>query len=516
MEKGYVLAYDLGTGGVKAGLVDFDGNIAGMDIKEYPLYTPRASWAEQDPEDFWKAICAATKTVMGATGVPAEEVKGMAFCTQWKAIIPMDKDDNVLHRAIIWLDGRADRQAAKMNKILQLNYFKEKCFGFKPSSKVNAGMGRNIVCGADYWPKLAWFREELPEIYGRTAKILECNAYIKWRATGRAVSDMTNHFTKSFSKTNQMSYSLMLKLGKVDPSLFPDIMLPTEKAGGLTEEAAKDMGLLPGTPVFGGFGDIPAISVGSGCCDLGDTHAYFGSSGWIASMVLNEEGFLPTSPFSKEYDLLCFGQQAICLSFDWTVEQLYHKEKEELGKGIYDFLDEELKDVPAGSKGLIATHWIFGERPPFLGDDARGVFVNLSSQHDRRYMLNAMMESVCYSMKMGVDALEKGTGRHIEKLNAVGGGTLNDKWMQILADVLEIPVCIPAEPRHSGMIGTAYCALTGLGVCKSFSDVRGRIEIKKTFKPRPENFETYHRIRGEYEKLYRQLKPVFRSLRQED
>lgn len=513
MNKNYVLSYDLGTGGVKACLVDFEGLLIATEIETYPLYTPNESWAEQDPEDYWKAVCTATKRVISANDVSADDIKGIVFCTQWKGIIPMDRDDNVLHRSILWLDGRADDQARRMNKVLQLNYFKEKIFGFKPSSKLNVGMGRNLLCGADYWPKLMWVRENLPEIYDKAEIILECNSYVKWRATGVKAVDMTNHFTKAFNKGSQSTYSLMLKLGKVDPDKFPDIVMPTDKVGEVTETAAEEMGLCAGIPVFGGSGDIPAIAVGSGCSDLGDTHAYFGSSGWLATMVKCKEGFISTSPFDKEKDLLCLGMQAIGLSFDWTVEQLYHKEKKELGSGIFDFLQEELKDVPPGSQGLLASHWMFGERPPFFGDDARGVFVNLNGRHTRKHMLNAMMESVCYTMKMSLDAIENGTKRKIEKINVVGGGTLNDYWMQILADVLQIPVCIPSQTRHSGALGAAYCALIGLGVCKDFSEAKAKIEIEKTFEPRVENRAVYEKMCRQYSELYPTLKKTFGALR---
>lgn len=341
--KNYVLAYDLGTSGVKASIVDFEGNLCGTEIATYPLYTPKESWAEQDPEDYWKAVCLSSGKVLEKTGIPAEFIKGIGFCTQWKGIIPLDKNDQPLHKSILWLDGRAGKQAQNMNKILKFNYYKEKYFGFKPSSRLNAAMGKDILCGADYWPKLAWVKEELPEVYDRTETILECNSYVKWRATGVKAVDMTNHFTKSFRKSSQSLYNMLLKLGKVNPELFPDIVMPTDKVGEITEEAAEQMGLCAGTPVFGGCGDIPAISIGGASSELGDTHIYFGSSGWLASMVGANEGFLSTSPFDKENDLLMFGLQAIGLSFDWTVRQLYHKEQEEMGSGIFPFLQEELK-----------------------------------------------------------------------------------------------------------------------------------------------------------------------------
>ena len=513
MKNNYVVAYDLGTSGVKAGIVDFEGNLCGTELETYPLYTPHESWAEQEPEDYWRAVCASTQKVLTKTGISAENVKGIAFCTQWKGIIPLDKDDKVLHRSILWLDGRADKQAQNMNKILKFNYYKEKYFGFKPSSKLNVALGKDVLCGADYWPKLAWVREELPEIYDETDCILECNSYVKWRATGVKAADMTNHFTKSFRKSSQSLYELLLKLGKVSPDLFPDIVMPTDQVGTVTETAAAEMGLCAGTPVFGGCGDIPAISIGGASSDLGDTHIYFGSSGWLASMVSSKEGFLSTSPFDKDNDLLMFGFQAIGLSFDWTVRQLYHKEQQELGSDIFPLLQDELKDIPAGSEGLLASHWMYGERPPFFNDDARGVFVNLGSRHDRRHMLNAVMESVCYSFKMSLDGLENGTKRRIPKINAVGGGTLNDHWMQMLADVLGIPVHVPENTRHSGSIGTAYCALIGLGVYKDLNEVKKKIKMEKVYAPNPDNKAVYEKMCGEYSKLYGKTRSIFRALK---
>jgi len=158
----YILAYDLGTSAVKAVLVDTEGTVVCSAMEAYPLYTPRESWAEQEPEDYWSAVCASTKKAVHEAQIPPSAVIGMVFCSQWKGIIPLDADNHVLNRSIIWLDARASKEAAKLNRILQINYFKEKLFGFKPSSKLNAALGRNILCGADYWPKPMWYRDRMP------------------------------------------------------------------------------------------------------------------------------------------------------------------------------------------------------------------------------------------------------------------------------------------------------------------------------------------------------------------
>lgn len=128
-------------------------------------------------------------------------------------------------------------------------------------------------------------------------------------------------------------------------------------------------------------------------------------------------------------------------------------------------------------------------------------------------MLNAMMESVCYTLKLSLNGLENGTKRKISRINAVGGGTLNDHWMQMLADVLQIPVHIPENTRHSGAIGTAYCVLTGLGEFKDLSEVKERIKMERIYEPNTDNREVYEKMCDEYSKLYPKVKSIFRALK---
>jgi len=324
--------------------------------------------------------------------------------------------------------------------------------------------------------------------------------------------DMTNHFTKSFSSSTQGLYNMILKIAKVDPALFPKIILPTDQVGGVTKKAAQELGLLEGTPVFGGCGDIPAIAVGSGCSEPGDTHAYLGSSGWFSSTVHCKEAFLSTSPFSIEYDLLLFGFQAIGLAFDWAIHQFYAAECESMGAAVYDFVEKECASIAPGSDGLLSTHWLYGERPPFFSDRARGAFININHTHTRAHMVNAVMESVCYSMRLSLDALRKGTRREVNALRAVGGCATSNHWMQMLADVLGIVVEVPRNPRHAGAVGAAYCALIGLGLCSDFNEAKARIVIEKRYQPSPDTSAAYHKASHAYRLAFHALDGVCKAL----
>ncbi len=155
MENSYVLSYDVGTGSVKTVIVDFEGNVVSVANAIYPLLMPQAGWAEQKPEAYWDAVCISTKKALEQAEISPRDVKGVVFGTQWKGIIPLDSKDKVLYNNIIWLDSRAGKQAEKLNK----------------------KMGANLFMGNDYWPKLMWVKEELPEIYEKTESFLEVNAF---------------------------------------------------------------------------------------------------------------------------------------------------------------------------------------------------------------------------------------------------------------------------------------------------------------------------------------------------
>lgn len=487
MRREYVIAYDLGTSGVKAVLTDLKGHFIDAATEEYPLITPKAGWAEQDPEVYWRQVGKVTRKVLEKSGYRPEDACGIAFGTQWKGIIPVDADGTVLHHSIIWLDARAGKQAEALNR-----YF-----------------GKELFCAADYWPKVMWFRENCPDLYERAVTIFEANSFLKWKATGKAAVDVTNHFTRSFDQDLQRFYDAYLEAAGLDAEKFPPLVKPEDLVGHVTERAAREMGLVPGIPVYGGCGDIPAITIGSGSTDLGQMHAYFGSSGWLGLVKRHSSEDLYISPFDEKRDIALFAMQSIGLSLNWTVSQMYRREQEEMGGEVFSYLNQELLQIPPGSEGVLATPWFFGERPPHLSPSARGNFLNLNSCHDRRHMVRALMEGVCYTLRMNVEDYWKESGTRPDRIHAVGGGSLSDVWMQALADILDIPVSVPGSPRHAGAIGTAYCALIGLGCCENFREAAGQIEIERSFEPRPEAVKIYHDAYQVFSGLYELLEPLY-------
>jgi len=487
----YVASYDLGTSSVKAVVVDFRGQVVASGSAGYSLLTPHPGWVEQDPASYWDAVCRATKQVLQSAGISPGDVGGIVFGTQWKGIIPLDRQDNVLHNAIIWLDGRAEEQAAELNRRMNTTEF----------------------CNKDYWPKLMWLKAKLPEIYEKTACFLEVNAFLKFKATGRKVVDLTNSFTRSVDRELQAYYDKVLAAAELDPDRFPPLVMPTEAVGGLTETAAGELGLCAGTTVFGGCGDIPAIAIGAGCSRLSSSHIYLGSSSWLALVAPKREwgvGELHQS-FDEGKELVLYGMQSACMTLNWALDQFYHVEKEILKGDIFRFVDEEIAPIEPGSSNLLATPWLHGERPP-LSEKAKAVFLNVASRHDRRHFIHALREGVSYHLRWKMNIFRKETGQALDSIRMVGGGTSSSHWMQMMANVLQIPVQVPSNAPHAGAIGTAYCALIGLGLCQNYEQADQMIGIERTFAPDRAHRATYDMLFDVYQGIYPALEGLFTIL----
>ncbi|MBM3138494.1 MAG: carbohydrate kinase, partial [Chloroflexi bacterium] len=359
------------------------------------------------------------------------------------------------------------------------------------ADELNTKLNANIFIGSDYYPKLMWVKQELPEIYEKTACFLEVNAFLKFKATGKKAVDLTNNFITTTDKDLQVFFDNVIAAADLDPGKFPPLVMTTEQVGGITSKAAGEIGLLEGTPVFGGCGDIPAITIGSGCCKDDDAHIYMGTSGWFGTITkrgTSVDDFYLT--FEKHKDIRLDGLKSAGLSLNWAIDQFYHAEKEAMKGDIYNFVNSEISNVPPGSLNMIATPWLYGAYPP-VPPAARIVFFNMTSLHDRRHIVNSVLEGICLQLRWMIEIYNRKIGKSIETIRVVGGCASSDHWMQMMANILQIPVEVPENHSHAGAIGTAYCAFIGLGYYYDFEEVKQKIKIKKTFLPKKDHIETY-------------------------
>ena len=490
-DKKYIAAFDFGTGSVKAALIGLDATVLAHAGGTYPLLTPQSGWAEQRPEDHWQGVCSACRSAVAKGGIAPEDVVGVVFGGMWKGVVPVDKNGSVLHNAIIWLDARSEKQARELNEKLHTDFF----------------------CAAEYWPRLLWLKENEPEAYENAEWILENISYLAYRATGNAGTALSNCMTSSLKPELDERYRTYIRAAELDESKFPPCRLPWDKVGGLTEKSAADMGLCPDTPVFAGCGDIPAVTVGSGAGANGAAHIYMGSSGWLAITVPERVAGVGEhySSLDDKKEIRLYTMQSVCLAFDWAVRTFYKKEWEELGDGIYGLIEKELAEIPAGCGGLIATPWLYGERNPLSGN-ARGLYFNINSLHDRRHFVAAMQEGIAYMLRMKLETYYAEGGAPLPLIHVVGGATGSARWMQTLCDVLQVPLEVPAGARHAGALGTAYCAMIGLGVARDFEEANQIIRTERRYEPREENRAVYEKNYQQFVKLFPQLEQLFDTM----
>ena len=226
----YIVSYDHGTSGVKAALISLDGMLIDYATEVYPLYQEQPRHAEQNPEDYWAAICRATAKVMEKTQADPKLAKGLVFAAIWKSIIPVDENIRPLRRSLIWLDSRAVEEAEEINRQL----------------------GENLYLPSDYWAKLYWFYKNEREIYDKAYKIIGVNTYFGWKTTGNLVTNVSDSFVFGHDAEQQAVYDRVLDWFGLDKNKFVPSVACSAEIGKLHAAAAAELGLVEGIPVFAG------------------------------------------------------------------------------------------------------------------------------------------------------------------------------------------------------------------------------------------------------------------------
>lgn len=500
MEK-YILSHDIGTSSDKAVLVDFHGNVIATSTAAYKTFYPEPSWVEQNPEDYWKAVTETTKLLISQNNINPEQIKAIVFSTQAQGIIPVDEDGTVLYNNITWVDGRAQKQAEAIMKRL----------GGRRIFTLAAG---TPIMGKDCIAKIVWLKEEKPEIYHKTHRILDVNGYLKFKCTGKMVAELSGASSYGLDLKKKKWLSVM-RLTGVDVKKLPPLVCSTDLVGGLTKAAAECMGLLEGTPVFGGCDDVQAAAVGSGMCGDGDIHIYLGTSAWVAATSKKEDKFIhgaaAIQSADKEMNLIAGITESAGANIQWLCEEFFSREKELYGEKIYDYMDKVVQTIPPGSDHLICTPWMLGERCPVSTTTTRATLFNMSLIHTREHLMRSVYEGIGYNLRWVLENYEKDYGFSSDALRIIGGGALDDVWMQIIADITGREFFIVKDPRNAGAVGAAIVALIGLGELEGFQRAKAFVKVTKKYSPNIENKVIYDDLFKIYKEIYYSLKQVYKN-----
>ncbi|NLW54424.1 MAG: carbohydrate kinase [Clostridiaceae bacterium] len=507
-----VIAYDVGTTGLKTCLFEI---IAGENIRllagevgEYSLTILENGGAEQDPGEWWDVVCQSTQNLIAHTGIDPEEIKGIAFCSQMQTVVLVDEEGKHLRPSMSCMDTRAQKQ-----------FEENMCTGVKVEGLNIAKVLRYLrITGAlsasakDPAWKYLWVKENEPEIYSKVYKWIDAKEYLTFRATGnlKATKDDANLTFLYDVKKSQWSKNLCKMIG-VNPDHLPDLCDATDIVGGLKADSACELGLLEGTPVFGGGGDVSLCQIGSGCVDVGDVNFYSGTSGWVCTTVDKMHldlknliaGIVGADPDTYNYiaELETAGK---CI--EWVKERLSHTPIEE-----YDELFDYIRDTPAGSNGVVFSPWMHGNRCPFEDSYARGVFFNVDVDSRGSDLIKAVIEGVCLHMRWMLEATEE-TFATAPVVRFTGGSSISTSVCQILADVLGRELETIENPRYVGVMGAAAVMAVGLGLSHDIKEIKKIIRVTEKYTPNPENTAVYNKIYPVFKNLYHDNKKSFSEL----
>lgn len=531
----YVIAYDIGTTGVKTCLFSITDKIELLSAASegYNLYVLPNGGAEQDPEEWWQAMRNSTNSVMKKCKIDKKDISGISFCSQMQGVVLVDKEGSAVRRAFSYMDQRATAEL-------------KACMGGGP--QVAGGNVVKVLESLKYtgaaplsvkdpvW-KYKWVQNNEPENYKKIYKWLDVKEYLIARMTGEFVMTNDSAFGTMIYDLKKKNWSpQMCKMIGIDMNHLAKIVKSTDRVGALSKKAADELGLEEGTSVFGGGGDASLIGVGAGAVNLGDTHVYSGTSGWVSTVV--DKSIVDTSAMiaavvgAKDGYYNYFAElETAAKCVEWVKDHLAldeidiyldksHNLKHNKGDmetvytNLYEYMMAVVDSVPAGANGVVFTPWLHGNRCPFEDPNARGMFFNISLETGKSEMIRAVVEGVCFHMRWFLETQEKKI-RTSQVIRFVGGGALNDVTCQILADCTGRIVETVDSPQNIGAVGAAVTIAVGTGLLKDITDAKRLIPASKTFKPNPANKAVYDRNFKVYSNLYKCNKENFAILNSE-
>lgn len=500
-----LLAIDVGTTSVKAGLFSPDGLCLGMARQEYQLETPAANRAQLDPEVYWQACLKTVRAALDQARIQPAQVKAVAVSSQGETTITLDNQGKVIYPALVWLDNRATDQAAFLADRL--------------GSETYARTGIPEVVATWSACKILWIRQNEPEVFERAASFLLVQDYLIYRLTGRIVTDGSiSCTTLNYDLTRNTWWPDVQDAIGVRTDQLPEIVQPGTNVGVLTAEAARLLGLTTGTFVVNGGMDQSVGAIGAGNFKPGiiseTTGAALAIQATISDPMIDRSKVVPVYYHSAPGQYLFV---PVCptagMALKWLRDSFFQDEIQsaEVDKGdAYDRLTGLAGSAPVGSDGLVMLPHLMGAFSPEPNLHARGSFTGFTISHTRAHFVRALLEGVAFMLRRNLEIIER-TGIQIHEIRSTGGGARSRLWNQIKADVCNRPVVTLAN-EETGLLGDAILAGVASGIFPSIeAGCNAMVRVKESLPPGADAeayAEPYHR----YCELDRQLFDYFKRL----
>lgn len=501
--KQYILAHDLGTTGNKATIYDRDGALVGSAFYGYSTEYAHTGWAEQNPDDWWRAVCASTQDLLRASGIRGNSIAAIAFSGQMMGCVPLDARARPLRSAIIWADQRAVEQERWLGERID-------------PADVYRITGHRLSVSYSLC-KTLWIRDHQPDIYAATHKFVHAKDAIVARLTGHFATEPTDASGMNLYDLDAGTWSgRIIDAAELDPAKLPDLRRSIDVIGGVLPEVAEEVGVAAGTPVVIGAGDGMCAATGAGVVKAGAAYNYVGSSSWIA-LATAEPIYDPDYRTFTWAHLVpgmfspCGTMQMAGGSYQWTRDQLCSIEQQAaqaLGISPYELMNLSGGKSRPGANGVIFLPYLLGERSPRWNPRARGAFIGLTVRNTRADMVRAVLEGITMNLRVILEAFTA-QGAQIDGMRVIGGGARGRFWNQMMADMYGIPVHRLTILEEATSMGAALAGGVGVGLYPDFTMSETMNAIAETFAPDPAVQAAYARVYPIFEAAYHALLPVY-------
>jgi xylulokinase len=503
-EGPYVIGCDVGSQGTNAALYGADGTLVATQYEGYDLSFPHSGWAEQDPSAWTVAVTRTVGEVARQAPEGPEAVRGLSFGSQLDGMVACDGAGRPLRPAMIWMDRRAESQAADLAKRMSPEEFYQRT-------------GTNLDSSHAVF-KALWIRDEEPEIFRQAAHFMPPGSFVLRAVSGVLAVDPSNASSLALLDPRTLEWSeAVLEAVGIEPERLPELAPAAQPAGTLTPGFAEATGLSPDTVVAVGCGDEMAATLGAGVYAPGEVCDVVGTAEPVCA-ASDEPRTDPTMlvechPHADAAAWLLENPGFVSGgNLRWFRDQLGPLERraEADGQGdAYELLTREAETVPPGSDGVVFLPCMQGAMTPEWNGAARAVFYGLSLAHTRAHMLRAVLEGSAYGLRDILDAM-RGAGLEVRRLTIVGGGAKGALWRQIKADVTGLPVRVPVSVETTAT-GAGILAAVGAGVHRTVAEA---VDAFVAFRPDehqpdPERRAAYDAAYTTYRDVYFALKPVF-------
>jgi xylulokinase len=478
------IAYDLGTGGVKASLYDENLSTLAKSFIEYPTYYPQNNMHEQKPIEWWEGIIESTQLLLSKSGAAAEEISCVALSGHSCVAVPLDRELRALTESVpIWSDTRAVSEAKEFfEKVDEESWY------------MSTGNGFPAACY--YLFKLMWFKKNCPEKYERTFKVVGSKDYINLMLTGSLYTDYSYASSSGcYDLKSRTMRSDFIKAAGIRNDIFPDIVPSHKIVGHLTAEAAKAVGLHEGVAVACGGVDNACMALGSVGAQEGAVYTSLGSSSWIPVNSRQPILDFKTKPyvfahieenmFTSAYSIFAGGS-----SFQWTKNVLC----KDLGmENVYQRMDELAEQVPIGSNGIIFNPSLAGGTSQDKSTNIRGAFIGLHLGTTREDLIRAALEGIALNLRMSLELISKRVTLS-DHLLFCGGGSKSKVWMQMFADIFNLKIIKSNVDQDAASLGAAAICARSMELCPDYSIIPELHHIEQCWVPNADSHAEYNKI----------------------